>query len=96
MTDLETQTAQIAALDIVIQVSNSSAHIAGAIGQKTWVLQSSVPFWPWTLNRRDMPWYFDVTQYRMSDINDKSKTIAKIADDLSALASQSTRIIDPI
>lgn len=87
MTDLETQTAQIAALDIIIQVSNSSAHIAGAIGQKTWVLQSAVPFWPWTLHHKNMPWYFDVTQYRMTDINDKSKTIEKIADDLSALAS---------
>lgn len=85
LTDLEMQTAQIAALDLVIQVSNASAHIAGAIGQKTWVLQAAVPFWPWFAHRTDMPWYFDVTQYRMTDINDKSEVISQIARDLTNL-----------
>ncbi len=88
LSDLETQTAQIAALDLVIQVSNASAHIAGAIGQKTWVLQAAVPFWPWFAHRTDMPWYFDVTQYRMTDINDKSEVVSQIARDLSNMVAR--------
>ncbi len=87
LNDMETQADQIAALDLVLQISNASAHVSGALGQKTWMLQAAVPFWPWFAHRTDMPWYFDVTQYRMTDINDKSAVIAEIAHDLAGFVS---------
>lgn len=81
--ELEQQIAQIAALDLVIQTSNTSAHIAGALGRPTWVLQSFSPYWPWFLDRNDMPWYADVRQFRMRAPDDRARVVRDIADALA-------------
>jgi len=49
--------AAIRALDLVISVDTSVAHLAGALGAPLWVLVPHSPDWRWLLNRRDNPWY---------------------------------------
>ncbi|MFL2770516.1 MAG: tetratricopeptide repeat protein [Rhodospirillaceae bacterium] len=64
---LDGLTDQIAALDLVISVSTTTAHIAGALGQETWVIVPPVgpsSMWYWFLDRSDTPWYSATRLFR--------------------------------
>ena len=43
LTDLDGFAAQVSALDLVISTSNTTAHLAGALGQNVWTLLRLVP-----------------------------------------------------
>ena len=47
----------IAALDAVLTVDTSVAHLAGALGRPGWVLLSEPAAVRWMLDRADTPWY---------------------------------------
>ncbi len=64
--DLDDFAAQIAALDLVISVDNSTVHLAGALGVPAWVLQPFAPDWRWLLGVEDSYWYPSVRQFRQS------------------------------
>lgn len=55
--DLDAFAAQIAALDGVVTTSNTTAHMAGALGQNTIVILPHIPDWRWQLARDDSLWY---------------------------------------
>ncbi|MBL8642878.1 MAG: tetratricopeptide repeat protein [Rhodospirillaceae bacterium] len=85
--DLDGLAALISACDLVITVSNTTAHLAGALGVPTWVL---LPFghfqpWYWFSGRADSPWYPSVRLYRQQKFGDWANVIARVADDLKAL-----------
>jgi len=44
-------------MDLVITIDTSVAHLAGALGVRSWVLLQQVPEWRWLLDRDDSPWY---------------------------------------
>jgi tetratricopeptide (TPR) repeat protein len=57
--DIDGLAALITACDLVVTVSNTTAHLAGALGTPTWVM---VPYgfarmWYWHRDRPDSPWY---------------------------------------
>jgi hypothetical protein len=52
------------ALDLVITVDTMTAHLAGALGQKTWTLLPYDPDWRWMLDRNDSPWYPTMRLFR--------------------------------
>ena len=52
------------ALDLVISVDTMTAHLAGALGQKTWTLLPFDSDWRWMLNRNDTPWYPTMRLFR--------------------------------
>ena len=45
--DIEGLAALIASLDLVITISNATAHVAGAVGKQCWVLARNAPLWYW-------------------------------------------------
>ncbi len=47
----------IAALDLVITVDTSVAHLAGALGRPVWILNRFDQCWRWLEGREDSPWY---------------------------------------
>jgi tetratricopeptide (TPR) repeat protein len=57
--DLDGSAAQLAALDAAVTISNSTAHLAGALGVPvaTIVPSGYGGFWYWLRNRTDSPWY---------------------------------------
>jgi hypothetical protein len=57
-------------LDLVITSDTALAHLAGALGVKTWVALKYVPEWRWMLDRQDSPWYPSVTLYRQQRMDD--------------------------
>jgi hypothetical protein len=52
------------ALDLVISVDTMTAHLAGALGQRTWTLLPFDADWRWMLDRDDSPWYPTMRLFR--------------------------------
>ncbi len=57
--DMDAFAAQVAAMDLVISVSNTTVHVAGALGVPTWVMlpEGRGRLWYWFNGRTDSPWY---------------------------------------
>jgi ADP-heptose:LPS heptosyltransferase len=73
LTDLDSFVAQVAALDFVITTSNTTAHVAGALGKPGVVLLprgSTGRFWYWHNERADSPWYPSLTLARQETPGD--------------------------
>jgi Flp pilus assembly protein TadD len=78
--------AYLGALDLVITVCTSVAHLSGAIGQRTWVLLDVNPHWVWLLDRTDSPWYPSATLYRQSQFAQWEPVFDKLTRELATLA----------
>ena len=50
--------------DLVVTSDTAVAHLAGALGVKTWVAVKHVPDWRWFLDRSDSPWYPSMRLFR--------------------------------
>jgi SAM-dependent methyltransferase len=83
--DLEQFAAEVAALDLVISVSNTTVHTAGALGVPVWTLLSSVPNCRWLLGRDDALWYSSMRLLRQPKLGDWESVIARAAGDLAAI-----------
>lgn len=57
--EIDNYAAQIAAMDLVISVSNTAVHLAGAMEKLTWNIAPAqkVRMWYWSPGRSDTPWY---------------------------------------
>jgi hypothetical protein len=73
----------IAKLDLVISVDTAVAHLAGAMGKKTWVLLPSVADWRWFVDRQDSPWYPTMKLYRQTVRGEWGEVIERVAKDLA-------------
>ena len=76
--NLDDFAAQIAALDLVISISNATVHMAGALGEKVWNLLRYMPSWRWMLNKRDTLWYPSMKLFRQNRIGDWLSTFAEV------------------
>jgi tetratricopeptide (TPR) repeat protein len=74
--------AQIAAMDLVITIDNSTAHLAGALGVPTWVLLPFASDWRWLQNRKDSPWYPTLRLFRQPRGGDWQSVIERVQDAL--------------
>uniref|UniRef100_UPI001F4ADA6B tetratricopeptide repeat protein n=1 Tax=Burkholderia stabilis TaxID=95485 RepID=UPI001F4ADA6B len=81
----------IGALDLVITVCTSVAHLSGALGARTWVLLDVNPHWPWLLERTDSPWYPTATLYRQPGFGAWGPVMENVSRDLRSLAAQSVQ-----
>ncbi len=68
--DFSDTAAAIDALDLVITVDTSVAHLAGALGKPVWTLHARVPDWRWMLDRDDSPWYPTMRLFRQTAVNE--------------------------
>jgi hypothetical protein len=75
-------------MDVVISVDTSVAHLAGALGKRTWILLPYVPDWRWLLDRDDSPWYDSVKLYRQNEDRSYTPVLKKMANDLLKLVSE--------
>ena len=73
------------AMDAVICVDTSIAHLAGALGVKTWVLLTHTPDWRWLLERQDSPWYDSMRLYRQDVDRQWAPLLQRVAKDLSSI-----------
>ncbi|MDR8074102.1 hypothetical protein KPA96_00330 [Burkholderia cenocepacia] len=76
----------VGALDLVITVCTSAAHLSGALGRRTWVLLDANPHWVWQHDRRDSPFYPSASLYRQTTFADWQPVMDAVAADLRRLA----------
>ena len=70
---LEDFFAQVAAMDLVVTVSNTTVHAAGALNVPAWLLlpRGEGALWYWFVDREDSPWYPSVRLFRQPDTPDE-------------------------
>jgi hypothetical protein len=82
--DFSDTAALIDAMDMVISVDTSVAHLAAAMGKPTWILLPHVAEWRWLLDRTDSPWYPSARLFRQHTRTDWTGLIAEVRTHLSA------------
>ncbi|HEU4826474.1 MAG TPA: tetratricopeptide repeat protein, partial [Dongiaceae bacterium] len=85
---LDPFTAQIAAMDLVVSVDNSTVHFAGAIGKPCWVLLPVNSDWRWLTQRTKSIWYESLDLIRQQRSEGWEQVIAKVADRLRAIGTE--------
>jgi ADP-heptose:LPS heptosyltransferase len=80
--DLEGLAGLIEGCDLVVSVGNATAHLAGALGQRTWVLLPYVAGWRWLHEGSTCPWYPSVRLYRQAERGRWESVLEAIRRDL--------------
>ncbi|HXD51279.1 MAG TPA: glycosyltransferase, partial [Burkholderiales bacterium] len=79
LTAIEELAAAIAALDLIISVDNTVAHLAGALGLPVWILLPFAPEWRYLRSGDTMPWYPSARLFRQSRPREWETVIAETA-----------------
>lgn len=82
--DFADTAACMANLDLVITIDSAGAHLAGAIGVRTWTLLPYGADWRWLQNRTDSPWYPTMRLFRQESRGDWPAVIDSVAEALQA------------
>jgi ADP-heptose:LPS heptosyltransferase len=82
--DFADTAALISALDLVIAVDTSVAHLAAALGKPVWLMLPYAPDFRWLLDREDSPWYPSIRLFRQPRPGDWDSVIRRIAEALTA------------
>jgi tetratricopeptide (TPR) repeat protein len=85
--DIDRFAAQVAAMDQIITIDNSTAHLAAALGRPVWLLAPFAADWRWMEKRADSPWYPTLRLFRQQKIGDWESVIKSMR---SALAETLT------
>jgi hypothetical protein len=84
------------ALDGVVSVCTSTAHLAGAIGAPTWAMLSAEPYFLWLADRRDSPWYPTATLFRQARLGDWRPVVDEVARRLAGWSARGGTAEDPV
>jgi ADP-heptose:LPS heptosyltransferase len=68
----------IQALDLLITVDTSVAHLAGAAGRPVWVLVPAYLEWRWLTDRTDSPWYPSMRLFRQQESGEWGTVIEEV------------------
>lgn len=82
--NLDQLAAQITALDLVITVSNATAHLAGALGVPVFVLLPHSPNWRWFMGKNPSPWYKSATLFAQKQTDDWGPVFKAVQQTLNA------------
>lgn len=88
LADLDAAAAAIAALDQVVTIDTSIAHLAGALGKPTLLLLSPAHCWRWLADKRtSSPWYDSVRIVRAQRVSHWRDALLEAAAILSPACS---------
>ncbi|MCC7273140.1 MAG: hypothetical protein IT561_10760 [Alphaproteobacteria bacterium] len=73
-------------LDLVVAVDTAVAHLAGALGRPTWLLNRYDSEWRWMLGRRDSHWYPSMRIFTQPGPGDWRAVIGAVATALDEAA----------
>jgi lipoprotein NlpI len=80
--DFDNTAALCMCMDLVVTIDSSLAHLAGALGHRTWVLLPQIPDFRWMRDREDSPWYPSVKLYRQTVAGNWRSVFDRVAADL--------------
>ena len=75
------------AMDVLISVDTSVAHLAGALGVKTFLMLPYVNDWRWFNDTKTTPWYKSVEIFKQTDLISWEKPIEDIICKLKEFSS---------
>jgi tetratricopeptide (TPR) repeat protein len=78
LSDIDSFAAQVAAMDIIITIDNTTAHLAGALGIPVWVLLPFEPDWRWLQKREDSLWYPTMHLFRQPNPGDWNSVVQRV------------------
>ena len=78
-------------LDLIISCDTSTAHLGGAMGKPTWILNRYDGCWRWLLDREDSPWYPSVRLFRQEQRDDWSGVMSRVVSQLLRLEQRAQR-----
>lgn len=86
LNDLDGFAARVAAMDAVLSTSNTTVHMAGALGTPVWCVlpPAGQSIWYWFLDRGDSPWYGSLRLIRQSPGESWPDTIKRASQMLRA------------
>lgn len=88
LTDFAETAAAINALDLVVSVDTSVAHLAGALGKPLWLMLPHPAEWRWLEHRDRTPWYPTTRLFRQQRMGDWEEVVQRMKPILSEGASQ--------
>ncbi len=84
--DLDDFAAKLSALDLILTVDNSTAHLAAALGKPVWTLLPFAADWRWMLDRETTPWYPTMRLLRCRAADQWSELLQRTARRLTSAA----------
>jgi len=95
ISDFNDTAAIIDALDIVICVDTSVAHLAGALGKPVWLLLPDTADWRWIVGRDDSPWYPSMRIFRRTSSETWTDVMVRVAAALDAWCQARDSALNP-
>lgn len=86
--DFSDTAALVEALDLVISVDTSVAHLSGALGKATWILNRYDSCWRWLPIQLTSLWYPTATIYHQPKLNDWTSVTQQVRNDLAEYSKQ--------
>lgn len=80
--DLDEMAALLTALDLVVTPPGYVAHLAGALGVRTWMILPGRADWRWNLGKQESLWHPTMRVYRRKDGQDWPRIFKNVDDDL--------------
>ena len=74
--------AVIEALDLVITVDTATAHLAGGLGKRSWLMLPFIPDWRWMLDAEESPWYPSLRLFRQKELDSWPEVIERMTVEL--------------
>jgi len=81
-------------LDLVITISNATAHLCGALGVNTWTILSPAPLWHWFSEMEQSVWYPSMSLIRRSPHDHWKDVLDRMQTVLPQLASNKAAGVD--
>jgi len=79
-------------LDVIVTVDTSVAHLAGAMGKRTFVMLAQDADWRWLVDRSDSIWYDNMTLVRQKQEGDWSSVVDEIGLHLRQMIKRNTEM----
>ena len=91
LADFADTAALVAALDLVISVDTSVAHLAGGMAKPVWVLNRFDRCWRWLRDRHDSPWYPTMRLFTQPRPGDWASVLSDVVAELRNFPERQTR-----
>ena len=82
LSDFSDTASVVKMMDVVISVDSVIAHLAGALGKKTFLLLSEKSSFLWMNKRNDSPWYPTIKIFRQQNLGNWNDCLKDISREL--------------
>ena len=80
--DVDAAAAQIGAMDFVVTIATTAAHLAGALGVRGWLIFPQKPFAHWRAGKNICPWYPTLRPVQQTNAGDWQPVLKTVMSDL--------------